>query len=147
MVYTISMSRYMKCPAVNVYKVVEDIEHFSEFMPNVTAIVVLKHEGNHKITRWETMLDDAPFDWVEEGVYDHQNLSVRFRALEGLFERFDGVWQVTPEVDGCRLTFELTYGIGLPEIEDMIAPILQDLMNKNVDSMLAAIEKRMETIG
>lgn len=147
MAHTISISRHLQCPAAKVFKVVEDIERYYTFMPNVSAITVLEHEGNRKVTRWETMLDDAPFDWVEEGIYDYDNLIVRFRVLEGLFERFDGYWQVTPEIEGCRLTFELTYETGLPEIEEIVAPIVHERINNNVESMLAAIEKQAETIG
>jgi ribosome-associated toxin RatA of RatAB toxin-antitoxin module len=93
------------------------------------------------VAEWDTTIDDAPLSWVEEGIYDKTNRIVRFRALEGVFDRFDGYWQVEPAGDGSRVTFELTYEIGLPEIEEIVGPLLRKRMVENAESMLAAIEK------
>ena len=141
--YTIEMSRHLNRPPVETFKVVEDLERFPEFMPNVNALTVLEAEGNRKVAHWDTTIDDAPLDWVEEGLYDKDNLLVRFRALEGVFDRFDGFWQVAPEANGSRVTFELIYEIGLPEIEEIVGPLLRERMIENAESMLAAIEQRV----
>ena len=141
--YRIAMNRHLNRTAAEAFQIVEDIERFPEFMPNVVAIEVLHDERNRKVAHWDTIIDDAPLDWVEEGIYDFDNLIVRFRALEGVFDRFDGYWQVVPDDNGSRVEFELVYEIGLPEIEAVIGPILKDKMIENAESMLSAIEKRV----
>ena len=141
--YTIKMTRRLSRPAEEAFQIVEDIERFPEFMPNVNAIKLIEAEGNRKVAEWDTTIDDAPLDWVEEGIYDHDNLVVHFRALEGVFDRFDGYWQVEPDGRGSRVSFELIYEIGLPEIEDLIGPILRERMIENAESMLDAIERRL----
>jgi coenzyme Q-binding protein COQ10 len=142
--YRVTMSRQVRQSPERVFQVVEDIERFPEFMPNVNRLVVEKVEGNRKIAAWDTTVDDAPLQWVEEGIYDRENLVVRFRALEGVFDRFDGYWQVVPEGDGSRVTFELVYEIGLPEIEHVVGPILRERLIENAEKMLAAMERRVE---
>lgn len=142
-VYQIEMSRTLRQPAAEAFKVVEDVECFPEFMPNVNSVTLLESAGRRKVAAWSATLDDAPLDWVEEGIYDPENYVVRFRALEGVFDRFDGFWQVTPDGEGSRVTFVLTYEIGLPEIEEIVGPLLRERMIENAESMLVAIEKRV----
>jgi coenzyme Q-binding protein COQ10 len=142
--YDISLSHDLHQSTSIAYKVVEDLERFPEFMPNVNSLVLLESEGNRKVAAWDIMIDDAPLDWIEEGIYDKDNMIVHFRSLEGVFDRFDGFWQVSKTDEGSRVTFQLTYEIGLPEIEDIVGPILRDRMIDNVESMLEAIEKWVE---
>lgn len=142
-IYKIAMSRHLDRPAAEAFEIVEDLERFPEFMPNVNSLTLLEVDGDRKVAAWETTIDDAPLDWVEEGIYDRQNMIVRFRSLEGVFDRFDGFWQVTPEGEGSRVTFELLYEIGLPEIEEIVGPLLRERMIENAESMLTAIEKRI----
>lgn len=139
--YEIVMSRQLKQSSVKAFQVVEDLERFPEFMPNVNSLTLLEVDGNRKVAAWDIMIDDAPLSWIEEGIYDKQNLIVHFRSLEGVFDRFDGYWQVTPEGEDSRVTFELIYEIGLPEIEEIVGPILRDRLIENAESMLEAIEK------
>lgn len=144
--YEIAMSRRLNRPAFIAFKVVEDIERFPEFMPNVNALTLLEAEGNRKVAAWDITIDDAPLSWIEEGIYDKQNLIVHFRSLEGVFDRFDGYWQVIHDGEGSQVTFELAYEIGLPEIEDIVGPILRERMVENAESMLEAIEKWVEEV-
>jgi len=141
--YEIAMSRHLGRPAAEAFQVVEDLERFPEFMPNVNSVRLLEVNGNRKVATWDTTIDDAPLEWVEEGIYDRENYSVRFRSVEGVFDRFDGLWKVTTEEAGSRVTFELTYEIGLPEIEEIVGPLLRERMIENFESMLAAIERRV----
>ncbi len=141
--YDIAMSRFLNRPADEAFAIVEDLERFPEFMPNVNSLTLIEADANRKVATWDILIDDAPLDWVEEGFYDKENLIVRFRSLEGVFERFDGSWQVVPEGEGSRVNFELTYELGLPEIEEIVGPILRERMIENVESMLSAIEQRI----
>lgn len=141
--YHISMSRRIACRAAAAYAVVEDIGHFPDFMPNVDAITILEEDGHRKVAHWETTIDDAPLDWVEEGIYDPDQLLVRFRSLEGVFDRFDGSWQVKPVDGGSEVVFDLEYSVGLPEIDEIIGPILRERLLENSEAMLAAVEGRI----
>ena len=141
-VYRIGLRRALACPPLQAFEIVCDLERFPEFMPNVVSISVLESEPGRKVAAWNTLVDDAPLEWVEEGLYDHDALTVRFRALEGVFDRFDGSWRVEPRAGGSEVVFELSYEIGLPEIEEIVGPILKDRLVDNIEGMLAAIERR-----
>src|SRR5262245_21951187 len=129
------MVREVKRPAAEVFHVVEDIERFPEFLPNVTAITIVEQSRTRKVANWDTLIDNTPLSWLEEGIYDHDHFVVHFRALEGVLERFDGVWRVDVCSDGrSRISFELMYEIGLPEIEDLIGPMLRERLAANAES-------------
>ncbi len=143
-VYTLTVSRELRQSADEAFRIVEEIERFPEFMPSVVSIRILEASGNRKVAEWDTRIDDAPLVWIEEGLYDKAERIVRFRSIDGVFDRFDGTWQVRSQGDGCSVTFELTYEIGLPEIEEYISPILRERLLENVGSMMTAIEKRAQ---
>ena len=141
--YRIAISRQVACKPAQAYAVVEDLERFPEFMPNVEAIRIISDDGRRTVAHWDTIIDGAPLDWVEEGIYERDELRVRFKALEGVFDRFDGFWQVK-SVDGdSEVIFELEYSIGLPEIDEIIGPILRERLIDNTEAMLEALEGRI----
>jgi ribosome-associated toxin RatA of RatAB toxin-antitoxin module len=143
-VYTLSVSRELRQSADEAFRIVEELDRFPEFMPSVVSIRILEASGNRKVAEWDTRIDNAPLVWIEEGIYDKVARIVRFRSIEGVFDRFDGTWEVQPRGEGCSVSFELTYEIGLPEIEEYISPILRERLLENVESMMTAIEKRAQ---
>jgi ribosome-associated toxin RatA of RatAB toxin-antitoxin module len=138
----LTLCRRLRATVERSYGIVVDIERFPEFMDNVTSVKILSSEAARKVVAWEMMIDDAPLDWVEEVRYDAERCCVDFRALEGVFERFDGRWQVLPDPMGSRVELNLEYEIGLPEIEDVIGPILKTRLRANLESMIACLNER-----
>ncbi|MBV9229262.1 MAG: SRPBCC family protein, partial [Chloroflexi bacterium] len=51
--YEIVMSRRLKQSSVKAFKVVEDLERFPEFMPNVNSLTLLEEDGNRKVAAWD----------------------------------------------------------------------------------------------
>jgi coenzyme Q-binding protein COQ10 len=140
--HRITLRRRLPVQAEVAYQLVVEIEKFPEFMENVIAVRLLEFGPDRKVAAWETLIDGAPLDWTEEGLYDPARLRVDFRALDGVFDRFDGYWQVTADDDGCEVDLQLDYVVGLDEIEDIIGPILQERLSANLASMLDGLETR-----
>jgi ribosome-associated toxin RatA of RatAB toxin-antitoxin module len=138
----LSVVRYLAAPPEDSFRVVFDVERFPEFMSNVTSVEVLSSASNCRVVAWQMSIDDAPLDWTEEIVYDQDNLRTSFRALDGVFARFDGYWQVYPEGAGSRVELFLEYDLGVPEIQDIIGPILKVRLIENLEAMLTCIATR-----
>lgn len=139
---TLTLSRLVSAPAADSYRIVVEIERFPEFMQNVNSVRVLREEGNRKLIAWEMTIDDALLDWVEEAQYDSNQMRVDFRAVEGVFERFDGYWQVFPMTCGSKVELRIEYELGLPEIEHIVGPILKNRLTSNLEIMLNCIQSR-----
>jgi len=142
LVTRLTLCRRLNVPVEHSYGIVVDVERFPEFMDNVTSVKILSADSGTKVVAWEMMIDDAPLDWVEEVRYDPERFCVDFRAIDGVFERFDGRWQVLPDPMGSRVELDLQYEIGLPEIEDVIGPILRTRLEANLETMIACLNER-----
>jgi ribosome-associated toxin RatA of RatAB toxin-antitoxin module len=138
----LTFSRRLSASTEESYRLVVDVERFPEFMDNVTSVEILSEDASEKVVAWKMMIDDAPLEWVEEVHYDADRLRVRFRAIDGVFERFDGHWQVFPEPSGSRVELELEFEIGLPEVEEVINPVLTTRLTANIEAMMACLNKR-----
>ena len=141
----LNLLRHLKAPASEAFRIVEEIERFPDFMENVTTVEVLSNDGKKKLAAWEMVIDEAPLNWIEEAVYDKKKLRVEFRSTEGVFDRFDGFWQGHAKPSGCTVELQLEYEVGLPEIEDIIGPILKKRLTANLELMLKCIEERAKT--
>src|SRR2546423_3201017 len=93
-------SRVVRAHPNKAYEVVVNVERFPVFMSNVTSITVLSSSHERKIVAWQMMIDDAALEWTEEISYDPLNLRATFRSLSGVFDRFDGYWQVQQRENG-----------------------------------------------
>lgn len=151
----LSLSQPVNRPAAEVYTLLLDLERFPDYMPDVRRVTPLAESaftpgsrgvreanGARRVTAWEIALGDAPLTWVQEDLAEADTLTLRFRALESVFDRAEGYWQVTPEPGGCRVRFEITYELDLPEIEAALEPILREKLAAFAQGMLTALARR-----
>ena len=48
------------------YELAKEQERFPEFMPDVETVVVLERHPDRVVTRWKTLVEDAPIEWTEK---------------------------------------------------------------------------------
>ncbi|MDP9024935.1 MAG: cyclase, partial [Candidatus Eremiobacteraeota bacterium] len=53
-------------PARVVYELAKDQERFPQYMPDVETVRVLERHPEYLITRWKTLVEEAPIEWTEE---------------------------------------------------------------------------------
>lgn len=144
-VYEMTLEQTLSVDADAIFAVLEAPERFHEFMPHVNRVTVMESLDAEITAHWETEIDGIPLEWIERAVYDRESGRIRFWALDGVFDRFDGVWEVTEIGPGSRISFSLCYEIGLPEIEPMVAPLLHTRLDESIRAMLASMEKGVGT--
>src|SRR5215469_9436507 len=79
-------------PARVVYELAKDQERFPQFMPDVETVRVLERHPDHWITRWKTLVEEAPIEWTEEDRFDDAALRIDYKLLEGDLDKFEGAW-------------------------------------------------------
>jgi ribosome-associated toxin RatA of RatAB toxin-antitoxin module len=141
----IAVSRVLRASPDRAFQIVVDVERFPTFMSNVTSVEVVSATQECRVVAWQLSIDDAPLDWVEEIVYDYADKRASFRALDGVFSRFDGHWKVSAEGAGSRVDLLLDYDLGVPEIEHIIGPLLQARLIENLESMMKCIEEEADS--
>ena len=118
-------------------------EEFPKYMPNVKESRVIERDHHKLKTRWSVVVDDIPMSWVEEEVVERENFRILFRAIEGDLEKFDGKWSLRHHPLGTEVEIEVQAKVGIPMIEQMIAPVLEEKIAKNFTLMLDAINNKI----
>ena len=135
----------VEADARKVYELAKDQERFPEFMPDVEKVEVLQRDGNRMLTRWKTLVEDAPIEWTEEDVFDDEALRVDYRLLEGDLDRFEGSWTfVNGEPGRTVVTLGVDFDFGVPTLAELIGPTLERKVRENSEMMLAALKSEAE---
>jgi ribosome-associated toxin RatA of RatAB toxin-antitoxin module len=105
---------------------------------------VLERAGDRVVSRWKTLVEDAPIEWIEEDLFDDAALRVDYKLLQGDLERFEGAWTFE-ERDGATLvTLGVDYDFGVPTLAELIGPTLHKKVEENSEMMLAALKREAE---
>jgi coenzyme Q-binding protein COQ10 len=132
-------------PAAAVYALAKDQERFPEFMPDVESVVILERNGNRMITRWKTLVEEAPIEWTEEDLFDDDALRVDYKLLEGDLDVFEGAWTFENGAPGItKVTLGVEYDFGVPTLAELIGPTLHKKVRENSEMMLAALKREAE---
>ena len=132
-------------PARAVYDLAKDQERFPEFMPDVESVTVVERANDRVLTRWKTLIEDAPIEWLEEDRFDDAATRIDYRLLEGDLETFEGTWTFESVDGGTRVTLGVTYDFGVPTLAALIGPTLEKKVRDNAEMMLAALKREAES--
>jgi ribosome-associated toxin RatA of RatAB toxin-antitoxin module len=132
-------------PARDVYELAKDQERFPEFMPDVESVTVLERHPDRVITRWKTLVEDAPIEWVEEDRFDDAETTVTYRLLEGDLDVFEGTWTFRERDGRTFVRLGVEYDFGVPTLAELIGPTLQRKVQENSEMMLAGLKREVES--
>ena len=142
---------YVECtidvaaPAATVYELAKEQERFPEFMPDVETVVVLERRSDRVITRWKTLVEDAPIEWTEEDRFDDDALRIDYALIEGDLDTFEGAWTFEQSAGTTRVVLGVQYDFGVPTLAELIGPTLEKKVRENSEMMLAALKAEAES--
>jgi coenzyme Q-binding protein COQ10 len=140
----VETSIVVDAPARDVYELAKDQERFPDFMPDVELVTVLERHAGRVISRWKTLVEDAPIEWIEEDVFDDTALRVDYRLLEGDLDTFQGAWTFVERDGATHVTLGVEYDFGVPTLAELIGPTLHKKVQENSAMMLAALKREAE---
>lgn len=140
----VATSIAVDAPAELIYALAKDQERFPEFMPDVESVTVVEREGARVLTRWKSLIEDAPIEWLEEDRFDDTALRIEYKLLEGDLDTFEGTWTFTPDGDGTLVVLDVTYDFGVPTLAELIGPTLEKKVRENAEMMLGALKAQAE---
>jgi coenzyme Q-binding protein COQ10 len=127
-----------------VYALAKEQERFPEFMPDVDTVVVLERYADRVITRWKTLVEDAPIEWTEEDRFDDVALRIDYALIEGDLDTFQGAWTFEERDGATHVVLGVEYDFGVPTLAELIGPTLQKKVRENSEMMLAALKREAE---
>jgi len=134
----------IEAPARDVYELAKDLARFPEFMPDVESVVILEREPHRMVSRWKTLVEEAPIEWTEEDLFDDAALRVDYKLLEGDLDTFEGSWTFEETEGHTFVTLGVEYDFGVPTLAELIGPTLHRKVRENSEMMLAALKREAE---
>ena len=134
----------VNAPARVVYELAKEQERFPEFMPDVESVTVVERHSDRILTRWKTLVEEAPIEWTEEDRFDDAALRIDYRLLEGDLDTFEGAWTFQESDGVTEVTLTVDYDFGVPTLAELIGPTLQKKVRENSEMMLAALKREAE---
>ena len=141
----VATSIVIDAPAALIYQLAKDQERFPQFMPDVESVTVVERYADRVLTRWKTLIEDAPIEWLEEDRFDDAALRIDYKLLEGDLDTFEGVWTFEPAAGGTLVALGVTYDFGVPTLAELIGPTLEKKVRENAEMMLAALKAEAES--
>ncbi|MBV9440309.1 MAG: aromatase/cyclase [Candidatus Eremiobacteraeota bacterium] len=143
---------YVECsidvdaPPAVVYELAKEQERFPDFMPDVESVTVVERHPDRTITRWKTLVEDAPIEWTEEDRFDDGARRIDYALLEGDLDTFEGAWTFNADGDGrTHVVLGVEYDFGVPTLAELIGPTLEKKVRENTEMMLAALKREAES--
>ncbi len=131
-------------PARAVYELAKDQERFPQFMPDVETVSVIERHDDHWITRWKTLVEEAPIEWTEEDRFNDDALRIDYKLLEGDLDKFEGAWTFNEQDGVTHVVLGVDYDFGVPTLAELIGPTLEKKVKENSEMMLAALKAEAE---
>lgn len=131
-------------PARAVYELAKDQERFPEFMPDVETVKILERHSDRVISRWKTLVEEAPIEWTEEDRFDDGALRIDYALLEGDLDTFEGAWTFEERDGLTHVLLTVEYDFGVPTLAELIGPTLQKKVLENSEMMLKALKVQAE---
>ncbi len=132
-------------PVRDVYALAKDQERFPQFMPDVETVTIVERHPDRVLSRWKTLIEDAPIEWLEEDRFDDAATRIEYRLLEGDLDTFEGSWTFEATAEGTLVSLDVTYDFGVPTLAELIGPTLEKKVRENAEMMLAALKRQAET--
>ena len=141
---------YVECsiaidaPARRVYELAKDQERFPQFMPDVETVTILERRPGSAISRWKTLVEEAPIEWTEEDRFDDTALRIDYQLIEGDLDTFQGSWTFEHRDGVTHVVLGVEYDFGVPTLAELIGPTLEKKVRENSEMMLAALKREAE---
>jgi ribosome-associated toxin RatA of RatAB toxin-antitoxin module len=140
----VETSIVIDAPAQRVYELAKEQERFPQFMPDVESVSVLERHPTHILTRWKTLVEEAPIEWIEEDRFNDEALRIDYKLLEGDLDKFEGAWTFSENGSSTHVVLGVDYDFGVPTLAELIGPTLQKKVKENSEMMLAALKREAE---
>jgi coenzyme Q-binding protein COQ10 len=140
----VETSIVIAAPARVVYELAKEQERFPEFMPDVETVTVVERHSDRILTRWKTLVEEAPIEWTEEDRFNDDALRIDYKLLEGDLDKFEGSWTFSENGGRTHVVLGVDYDFGVPTLAELIGPTLERKVRENSDMMLAALKKEAE---
>jgi ribosome-associated toxin RatA of RatAB toxin-antitoxin module len=132
----VSKSALLEYPAGAMFDLVEQAEHYPEFLPWCSRATVLERTDDMVSAEIEVDYHGVRFSLVTRNLKRRPEW-LAVRLVRGPFRRFEGDWNITALApDACKIAFALHYEMAGP-LARVATPVFDRIANTLVDAFVA----------
>jgi len=122
----VTRSALVARPPAMLYRVVEEVERYPDFVPGCTLAQVLERDGNTVVARLAVSRGLLSTEFTTRNTMD-PGRSVHMHLVEGPFRMLEGHWSFTPVAgNGCRIEFALRFEFSNALKSALFEPLFED---------------------
>jgi ribosome-associated toxin RatA of RatAB toxin-antitoxin module/CRP-like cAMP-binding protein len=134
-------SLLMPYPAESMFDLIEQAEHYPQFIPWCTDAVILERTEELVAARISMRVAGLTLSLQTRNPKRRPEW-LALRMVQGPLRRFEGEWHLTPlNAQACRIEFTLTYEFADRIIERVAGPVFARMADTMVDAYVARAER------
>lgn len=125
-----------------VYRLVEDIESYPQFVPGCTSAEVLERNEHMVVARLAVRRGPLRTQFTTRNRLDPGH-SVQMQLIDGPFKVLEGSWNFTPVAsNGCRIEFKLRFQFSSVWKSALFEPLFEEAQAELVRAFVARAQSR-----
>jgi ribosome-associated toxin RatA of RatAB toxin-antitoxin module len=129
----VNKSRTVDYTCEQMFRLVNEVEHYAEFLPYCTQSVV-HHRDNDEVQA--TLVIGAA--GVSKSFTTRNRLQmnkmIEIRLVDGPFSHLEGFWRFDEVDGGCKISFDLEFEFAGRMFSMLLGPMFEQVTDKMVDS-------------
>jgi coenzyme Q-binding protein COQ10 len=127
------------------YDLVNDLEAYPRFLPNVSAMDVTRDRGTANDVRYARMtirFGPVTQSYTSRVTADPEAHTISASAVDGPFAYLESKWSFEPEGQGTRVRFDIDFKISNPLIATVAEPAFAGKQDEIVEAFLTEADRR-----
>jgi ribosome-associated toxin RatA of RatAB toxin-antitoxin module len=118
------------------YQLINDIEHYPQFVPYCTAARVVSRKGNEMVATLNIKRGPLRAEFTTRNLLEPDK-RVLMQFVSGPFRVLEGLWTLTPLGDlGCRVELEMRFEFANRVAGALFEPLFEDTAASLVDAFV-----------
>ncbi len=127
------------------FNLVNDLERYPEFIPNVSAMNVTRDRGTDADVRFARMtirFGPVTQSYTSRVESDAEARTIVAKSVDGPFAYLDSKWSFEPEGMGTRVRFDVDFKISNPLIAAAAEPAFAKKQQEIIDAFIDEADRR-----
>jgi ribosome-associated toxin RatA of RatAB toxin-antitoxin module len=130
---TVRQSREVPYSCEEMYALVNDIEHYHEFLPYFSKGIVHHRDADEVQATLVITAGGMNQSFTTRNRLQH-NKMIELRLVDGPFKHLEGFWRFEPTEKGCLVLFDLEFEFSGLLLSAVLGPIFGQVTEKMVDA-------------
>lgn len=136
----VKKSRTVPFSCEQMYQLVNNIEHYSKFLPYCTDSVV-HHRDNDEVQATLVIGAAGMSKSFTTRNRLQANKMIEIRLIDGPFSHLEGFWRFDESEEGCTVSFDLEFEFAGRMFSMLLGPVFEQITDKMVDAFCDRAEK------